>query len=452
MLIISTMKRHSKIFGLLLLFGISSLQAQVRTDTFNLGNAVKLAIANNHQLQISQLERQKILLQKKELVSNLMPQVDAYSNFSHFYAIPKMVIPGEIFGLTGKIPVELGTKFDWNSGFRFSQIIYNRSYFTSLNLISELLSLQDLSHQQQTEEIVYQTTLVFHLCINIKQQISVFDSTIINMERLKEIVQAQYENEIARKADVERVAIDISKLEIEKLRMGESYTQQLNLLKILTGTDSDSQIYLVADYPTKTIIKGSDRPDISNRTEIQILDKRRLVTGLELQMEKQSGWPVFSAFGQHYYQGLRDQFDFLDGGKDRFFRSGLIGIQLQVPIFNGFAKKNRIHIKEAELKQADLKREQVLMTLKAEYSEAIQNYQNSLTTLNMEQRNLEAAKTIYQTNLAGYKQELINLTDLILSEYQLTKTRMELYSAQFAVQKAELTLRKISGTLLIPYQ
>ena len=91
-----------------------------------------------------------------------------------------------------------------------------------------------------------------------------------------------------------------------------------------------------------------------------------------------------------------------------------------------------------------------MMSLSAEYSEAIQRYHNSLSTLEMEQDNLKAAKIIYQTNLDGYKQQVVSLTDLILSEYQLTKTRMELYSAQFAVQQAELTVRKISGKLIIP--
>ena len=445
------MKNYGKILGLLLLLGISGLEAQVSADTLSLDNAVQLALANNHQLLISQLERQKILLQKKELNSSLMPQVEAYSSLSHFYAIPRMVIPGEIFGLTGKIPVELGTRFDWNSGLKFSQLIYNQSYFTSLKLVSELLSLQDLSHQQQTEEIIYQTSTLFQLCNTIEHQLSVFDSTIQNMERLKEIVRAQYENGIARKADVERVAIDISKLEIEKLRMKESYTQQLNLLKIITGTDPDRQIYPFAEYPPKSSFEQYARLDIHKRIELRILDKQRTAGELELKMEKQSRWPVLTAFGQHYYQGMRDQFDFLDGGEDRFFLSGMIGVQLSVPLFTGFAKQSRIGLKEAEIQQVDLKRDQLLMSLTAAYAEAVQNHHNSLLTLEMEQENLEAAKIIYQTNLAGYKKHVVSLTDLILSEYQLTKSRMELYHAHFAVQKAELTLRKINGQLIKPY-
>lgn len=444
------MKKHRNILGLLVLLGMSGVQAQIRTDTISLENAIQRSITSNHQLLISQLEKQKVLLQKKELGSNMLPQVEAYSNFSHFYSIPKMVIPGEIFGLTGKIPVELGTKYDWNSGLRFSQLIYNQSYFTSLKLVSELISLQDLSHQQMTEEIIYRTSTVFHHCITIEQQISVFDSTIHNMERLKEIVQAQHQNGIVRKADVERVAIDITKLEIEKLRMHESYTQQLNLLKILTGTDPDRQLYPVAAYSPEISLLRSAPRDIQNSIELKILDNQKSARQFELEMEKQTRWPVLTAFGQHYYQGMRDEFDFLDGGDDRFFKTGMIGIQLQVPIFNGFAKQSRIHLKEAELKQTDLKREQAMMSLTTEYSEAIQRYHNSLFTLDMEQKNLEAAKIIYQTNLAGYKQQVVSLTDLILSEYQLTKTRMELYSVQFAVQQAELTVRKISGTLIIP--
>lgn len=82
--------------------------AQNKTDTIYLGRVVDLALQNNQAIKIAELEKQKAILQYKISRSNLMPQVEAYSTFSYYYAIPKMVIPGEIFGLQGNIPVEFG--------------------------------------------------------------------------------------------------------------------------------------------------------------------------------------------------------------------------------------------------------------------------------------------------------------------------------------------------------
>jgi len=445
------MKTQIKYLGFGLLLLAFPLKAQIIPDTLSLEAVLQMVLENNHQILNSQLERQKLLMQKRELHSGLLPRVEAYSSLSHYYAIPKMVIPGEIFGLTGKIPVELGTRFDWNSGIKYSQLIYDQSYFTSLKLISALLQLHDLNHQQQVEEILYQTSILFHLCITLDHQISAFDSTIGNMERLKQIVQSQSDNGMARKADVERVAIDISKLEIEQIRMSENYSQQLNLLKLITGIDPGSFIYPQEAGQHKSNFPWSAHANIEDRIELQMLDKQKSATRLELQIEKQSRLPALAAFGQHYYQGMRDQFDFLDGGDDRFFQSGLIGIQLQIPLFNGLAKQSRIHLKQVELKQLDLQRDHLYKSFQSEYSEALQTYQNARSTLDMEIQNLEATGIIYRTNLAGYKQQIVSLTDLILSEYQHTKSRMALFGAQFSLIQAELKLRKITGMLLHPY-
>ena len=268
------------------------------------------------------------------------------------------------------------------------------------------------------------------------------------MTRLQSIVLLHAENGIARKADVERVVIDISKLEIEKLRLSENYMQQMNLLKIVTGIDPGKPVYPKGVCLESAPLLRTGDSDLYYRIELQMIDKQRSAKELELSMEKQSRWPVLAAFGQHYYLGMRDQFDFFDGGDDRFFKSGLIGLQLNVPLFRGFEKQSRIKTKEIELSQIDTRREQLLMTSRSEFLEAEQIYKNSLITLTREAQNLEAARCIYHTNLSGYKQQIVTLTDLILSEYQLTKTRMELFGAQFNVKKAELTLKKVTGTLL----
>ena len=125
-----------------------------------------------------------------------------YSAFSYYYAIPKMVIPGEIFGQQGNIPVEFGTKYDWNSGLKFSQLIYSQSYFTSLKLISEIIELQELNVQVKREEVAFQVSQLYCLCQVVEKQLVEMSSTITNLQKLKAIVELQKANDMARQADV----------------------------------------------------------------------------------------------------------------------------------------------------------------------------------------------------------------------------------------------------------
>jgi outer membrane protein len=442
---IKRMKKQTIIITLFLI-GINLSQAQNRQDTLLMNEAVTLAVENNHSILIADLEKQKAVFQQKENKSNLLPHIEAYSTFSYYYAIPKMVIPGEIFGQEGNIPVEFGTKYDWNSGLKFSQLIYNQSYFTSLKLISEMIELQELNVQLKKEEVAFQVSKLYCLCQTIDNQLIEMDSTIANLQKLKSIVELQKANDMARQADVERFEIDISKVKIERQKLAEHLAQQLNLLKLFTGQDIDTEMILSKSISTNEI----DRVENTNysRIELQLLDQQKKTAALQIAIEKQSYLPTLTAFGQHYYQGMRDEFDFFDGGDDRFFKSGIVGLQLNIPVFDGFARRNRIKMQEIEIRKLQTQVSQTELFDAKEKCEAWQNYENSMQELNILNDNIKSAQNIYRANLMGYRQQAVSLTDLIISENQLAESRISYYNALFKVKSAELKLKKLYGILL----
>ncbi len=435
------------IISLLLVSSITiCTKAQDQMDTIYLSRIVDLALQNNQAIKIAELEKQKAIFQHKTSRSNLMPQVEAYSTFSYYYAIPKIIIPGEIFGQQGNIPVEFGTKYDWNNGFRFTQLIYNQSYFTNLQIIEEMTKIQDLNTQLKKEEVVFQISQLYYLCQTIDWQISVVDSTLKQMQKLIDIVKKQQINGLARQADVERVIIDVRKIEIQKQELDSHFQQQLFLLKLLTGLDPDAKVMLSRALPVR--LQAADSAD-NKRTELLMLEKRKELVALQVKAEKHSQLPSLALFGQHYYQGMRDEFDFFDGGKDRFFKVGIVGLQLNVPIFEGFSKRNQVRLKEIEFNQVQAQSEQLKLLDLKEKNEALTVYKTQLEELGKLSENIKSAQQIYQSNLWSYQQQVISLTDLIISESQLAEIQMQYYGTIFKLLSSELAMKKLNGKLLI---
>jgi len=434
------------IISLLLVSSITArTAAQDQTDTIYLSRVVDLALQNNQAIKIAELEKQKAVFQHKASQSMLMPQVEAYSTFSYYYAIPKMVIPGEIFGQQGNIPVEFGTKYDWNNGVRFTQLIYNQSHFTTLQIVDEMIKIQDFNTQLRKEEEVFQISQLYYLCQTIDWQISVLDSTVKQMQKMIGIVKKHQVNGMARQADVERVIIDVRKIEMQKLELASHFQQQLYLLKLLIGVDPDSKILLSRALPVELEVADSVG---YKRTELLLLEKQKELVAFQVKAENQSQLPSLALFGQRYYQGMRDEFDFFDGGEDRFFKAGIVGLQLSVPIFDGFAKRNRVKIKEIECKQLQTQAEQLKVLDLKEKNEALVNFQTQLEELGKLSENIKSAQQIYQSNLLSYQQQVISLTDLIISESQLAEIQMQYYGTIFKLLSSELALKKINGKLL----
>ena len=290
-------KIKNRITGLLVIFVMVQASAQDSITSLTLIQSCQLGIEKNINIQNAGLEQQKNHYQLKEVQSKLYPQVDGYSNFSYYYAIPKMVIPGEIFGQTGMIAVEIGTKYDWESGFKATQVLYSQSYFTSLKLARRMENIGELSIQQKKEEVVYQISQVYYLCQATNMQIEQLKLTMQNTEKLLDIAKLQNENGFIRKADYSRVSVNKNNLQTQIDNLNQLYSEQLNLLKYLIGLNVDAKIK-ISDSLTFSATKLSPTlPDFNNRTELKLIDKQIEITSISRKLNQQGYLPTLSGFG-----------------------------------------------------------------------------------------------------------------------------------------------------------
>ena len=442
------MKRKKVITGIIAALTILQAPAQDTTMPLSLNQACQLGIEKNINVQNAELDRQKSRFQLQETQSKLYPQLEGYSNLSYYYAIPKMIVPGEIFGQTGLIPIEIGTKYDWSSGFKASQVLYNQSYFTSIKLAQQMEKLTGLSLQQQKEEIVTQVSQLYFLCQNTSKQIEFIAKTLDNTERLLEISKLQSDNGVIRKVDYSRVKVNKSNIQTQIDNLEQLHQEQLGLLKYLIGLDPGQEIMLTDSLMVEPLQTTTGLTDFNNRSEIQVLDQQMTITSLSRKSNQQSYLPTLSAFAQYYFQGQRNEFDFFKGGNDKFYKVGMVGVSLNVPIFDGFEKRSKIRQYDIELLQLQNTRKNTVEFLSKEYSDAVRQYKNSLTAMLRQKENIGVAEETYGVSLQGYRQQVVSLSDLLLSESSLTEARLSYYNALVQVKNSELELKKAKGELL----
>jgi outer membrane protein len=442
------MKIKKTIPGVLLIYGILHASAQDTTMYLSLKQSCQLGIEKNVNVQNADLERQKTNYKLKEAQSKLYPQIEGYSTFSYYYAIPKMVLPGEIFGQTGMIPVEIGTKYDWSSGFKASQVLYSQSYFTSLKLAQRMVTIGDLSLQQKKEEVIFQVSQVYYLCQTTSKQIAQLKITMQNTERMIEIAKLQNENGIIRKIDYSRVSVNKSNLQTQIDNLDQLYWQQLGLLKYLIGLEMSTKIELSDSLTFSAAEISNQLPDLSNRTELKLLDKQMEITALTRKFNQQSYMPTLAGFGQYYYHGQRNAFDFFNGGNDKFFKTGAVGISLNVPIFDGFEKQSKTRQKDIELQQLQNTKKNTSDYFSKEFTDAARQYDNSLKALFRQQENIKVAEETYTISVKGYRQQIVPLSDLLMSENSLTEARLSYFNTLLQLKNAELEVKKAKGDLL----
>ncbi|RIH64676.1 TolC family protein [Mariniphaga sediminis] len=441
-----TMKQKLKTACILFLSALSVATAQPRR--LSLQEAVQVGLERNMEIQNAGLERQKSESWQKEQQSRLYPQVEAYSNFNYYFALPKLVVPGEIFGQEGDIPVEFGTKLDWGSGFRATQLLYNRSYYTSLKLARQKTDLEGLTMRQKQEETAYSISQVYYLCLATWQQTNHLSVTLESMEQLLKITGLQQQNGVIRKVDHEQVLVDQNNLRTEVEQLSRLYDQQIRLLKYLTGMDPDSEVVLTDSLAFSNEQADLYLPDWGNRTELKHLEKQMEVVGLSKSMNKQAYQPTLSGFAQYYYQGQRNQFDFFKGGSDKFFKVGFVGLSLSIPVFSGFEKQAKIKQNDITLMQLQNTRNNTLQFFRKEFADAKQQYEDSWQAVIRQRQNIGIAEENYRVNLQAYQEQTISLVELLRVQNSLTEAHLSYDNALLQWKNAELGLKKSRGEIL----
>ena len=442
------MKLKKLLTGVLVIIGILPASAQSSTLVLSLKQSCQLGIEKNMNIKNAGLEQEKTRFQLKETKGRLYPQIEGYSTFNYYYSIPKLIVPGEIFGQTGLIPIEIGTKFDWSNGFKASQIIYSLSYFTSLKLADRMIALGELTVQQKKEELVYQVSQVYFLCQATRMQIAQLKTTMQNTDRLLEIAKLQNENGIIRKVDYSRVSVNKNNLQTQIDNLVELYNQQLGLLKYLIGIDVHEKVELSDSLS----FSGENITDIwielNNRTELKLLDQQLEVSSLNRKINRQSHLPELSGIGQFYYEGQRNSFDFFSGGNDKFYKVGFVGLSLNIPLFDGFQKRFKTQQNDIELQQLQNTREDVSRNFSREYADALSQYKNNFNALIRQKVNIGIAEETYSVSLQGYRQQVVPLSDLLLSEGSLIEAKLSYFNALLQLKNAELEVKKAKGELL----
>jgi outer membrane protein TolC len=130
-----------------------------------------------------------------------------------------------------------------------------------------------------------------------------------------------------------------------------------------------------------------------------------------------------------------------------WFDAASVSLNLHIPIFNGFATRSRVRQAEVSLKKLneDIDNTELALNLAFEYAKTQIN--NSVITLNAQEKNVKLAQEVFFNTQNNYNNGLASLTDLLQAENSLTEAQNNYSSALLNYKVAEIQLIKSKGQL-----
>lgn len=422
-------------------------KAQVPEYNFTLKEALDYGLENSLSIRQAVLDQEQAEAKVGEVRSSGLPQVTGEGQFQNFPNLPTQLLPGEIIGQPGtQIPVQFGTNYNVSGGIKATQLLYNQQFFTGLHAAKSSGELYSKMRLKSEEDVIYQVSTAYYQVLELQAQVGVLQSNVARLKQLESMMQVQYENDIITQTDLGRLRVNRSNLETGLQSLLSGLEQQTNYLKLLMGMPMEAKLTLVAPEDLEEVTLTALQLDKQVPVEMEILASQQELTELNVQSIKAGYFPTLALFGQQSWQAQRNEFNFFDGDQP-WFQQTVVGLQLQVPIFDGLSKHHRIQ--QAQIDQEKLRVQQTTVErqLDMQYANARQQLTNSMASVAAQRDNRELAKQVHAQTQMLYKEQVVGLTDLLEAEQALREAESMYYRELLKFRRSELDLMKAQGQL-----
>lgn len=420
---------------------------QAETYSFTLKQSLEFARGNSIDIQKAILDQKQADYAVKEVRGTGLPQVSGSGQFQNFPNLPTQLLPGEIIGQPGtQVPVQFGTSHNLSGGFEANQLIYNQSFLTGLKAAKTSEDLYRLMKISTEEDVVYQVTNAFYQTLELQAQIEAMESNLNKLEQLEGLMKVRYENKLVTKTDYNRLRVNKANLSTQLQSLRNGYEQQKNYLKLLMGMPIASNVELIEDENLDDIDLASLQLEKNESTNTQLLQKQKELNVLNKKNIQAGYYPTLSAFGQQTWQAQRNEFNFFDG-EQPWFQQTIIGLQLQVPIFDGFQKRHKVQQSLIDIQKIELDLVNANRAEETQVANAREQLLNGLKSVEVQRENKDLAKEVYDQTNQMYGENVSSLNDLLDAENALREAQVNYYREVLKFRMAELNLLKAQGQL-----
>lgn len=433
-----------KLLFLCFAFGaFHSLQAQ---ETLTLSQCLQMAVDNNLSLQRNRNEIIKGKHSLSENQSKLLPQINAVAQLNDNFTPPVSVTDGSAYGKPYNVTKTL--QYYASAGLQLQMPLYNQMVLTAVNIAKTVDKLNQLSYEKAREDLILQTAKMYYMAQNTLEQIRLVNDNITRLKSLRDITQAFYDNQMSLEVDVKRVNFNIENLTVQRDNAIAMLEQQYTMLKY------------VIDYPAEKKIKVSDVNPGQIETvaadglntglyELQLLEQKKVLAKQQTKLAKDGYLPSLSLTGSLMYSAFTDKIEhwWHSGESNHWYGSNGLGIQLRVPVFDGFDKRSKIRKAKVEEENARIGYEDALKGLEAKYMNAVSEVNNSQRNYKKQWDNYKLAEDVYNVTADQYKEGVSSMTAVLQDEMRMSEAMNNYLNAYYSYKVANLSLLKLTGKL-----
>jgi outer membrane protein len=446
------MKRS--VFTVLAFFlGVSAIHAQ-EVAQLTLSEAVQYAIENNYTTKNARLETLISKATVKETTAQGLPQINGSFNLDYNPKIPVVFLPNEPpFGDPSNpsdvLPARFGVSYTSGLGVTVSQMIFDGSFFIGLRAAKTLTQLTDFDLVKAENDVVENVKKAYYGVLVNQERIRLAESNLSRIDSLLKETKALNEAGFTERIEVSRIQVQRNNTYSQVERSRTAWEISKELLKIQMGMPLSVDIVItetLKDLNPREALLELLAEEGGDRIELDQLNTQIELQRYDLKYNTSQYMPTIDFNGNIRRSGAGNQLNTVFD-KQKWFGSSLIGVSMNIPIFDGLSKSARIQKNRYTIHQLENQRFYLKDNFQNEIFSAKASLKNDLNILDVQLENLELAQEVFDIARIKYQEGVGSNLEVIDADGALTEAEINYLAALYDGLISKVNLEKALGLL-----
>lgn len=428
--------------GVIIIFlAVSSVFGQTSLSLKEAENRLK---SQNPQLNIQKKDLEKSNWAIWEARSLYLPSLNLNGNYNHNIKPQVFFLPANFFDPTANpkefqaVTASAKNVYQANLGLSVPLLqLENKPILDNAHLGKQNaeLKIKSLENQQMAE-----LRKTYYEALWAKAQMNFWVENLNRQNRILADVRQRLQQGFLTESDTLQAFVQVENLKPNLVKAQNAYKLAEKQLKLLLNLENKESVVLTDSLALQTSL--SEKAEIKNRPDLQQLNLQTQVLANQVKTEKARLLPNLQLVGQHSILTQHENFDF---GKYRWVNTNFVGLQLNVPIFNGFRQQSRIQQNQIEQTQAQESYEFALKQADLELETYTDNLQELALQIETQEKVVQAAQRSYRLIYDRWKQGLAKQGDLIDAENILQQAKINRIGLIYNYLVLESELKRVRG-------
>jgi len=418
--------------------------------SFTAKEAVDYALQNAVQVKNALIDIQLQEQQNKQITAQALPQINGSVAFTDYLAIPTQLIPAEFTGGPAGtyFPIKFGTKYSATYGANLQQILFDGQVFVGLQARKAAIKNYVQAADVTKEQIKTNVYKVYYQLVVAKRQIGSFDANIANYEKLLHDTKEIYKNGFAEKLDVDKVQVQLSNLQTQKIQAQNQIDAGKEGLKLLMNIPQSDSLYLtdtLSDEEIKSNILDENY-NYEDRKEFQQMETAIQLDEYNVKRYQLSKIPTLTFSANYNRNAQRTTFNFLKNDEP-WYSNSFISFNLNIPIFDGGAKNANIQTARLNLMKMNNSMDQLKSSIDNDVAQSRINMRSAILTMDSQKKNIDLAQSVYNSTKLKYEQGLGSNQEISTAQSDLVMAQNNYYSSLYDAIIAKIDYLTAAGKL-----